>query len=180
MAQRVNVPQGPHRGLVCPYPQCHSSLCPRSVGQEPCTEPCGGLDGTASSAGTLRGCLSKQLPPGSPDTLPWCGLSEHLITLISCSVQSSRLADKHTEADVFLENRSFLPTLPRVLQRLPPDAPSLAPGFYLCLLSEVEERQYNLASKQLKLKIFFCNLRKSVSVEEQVPGTSCCPGAAPY
>lgn len=140
-------------------------------------EQCGGLDGFA---GTLRGCLSKQLPPGSPDTLPWCGLSEHLITLISCSVQSSRLADKHTEAEVFLENRSFLPALPRVLQRLPPAAPSLAPSFYLCLLSEVEGRQYNLASKQLKLTIFFCNLRKSVSVEEQVPGTSCCPGTAPY
>lgn len=80
----------------------------------------------------------KPAAPGSSDTLPWCGLSEHLITLISRSVQSSRLADKHTEGKVFLENRSFLPALPRVLQRLPPAAASLTPGFYLWFLCEAE------------------------------------------
>lgn len=80
----------------------------------------------------------KPAAPGSSDNLPWCGLSEHLIALISRSVQSSRLADKHPEAEDFLENRSFLPALPRVLQRLPPAAPSLAPGFYLWFLYEVE------------------------------------------
>lgn len=31
----------------------------------------------------LKGCLSNQLPPGSFDMLPLCGLNEHLIAFIS-------------------------------------------------------------------------------------------------